>query len=215
MITINRQWQSTTAALVATVITATAALSIIPLTPSQAQTNIDMARPRTVIIPASANVSLPVKYTKEKIIVGPGETVDITLEIANDIIDNRRNILIPINTQVIGRLEPVYLNNRSRNQENLRGVQFVARELIFPSGKRQSINATSQTVTKLETITRNDNSRIGTDAAIGAGVATTIALITGNRKIEVLEPLGGAAAGALASLLVRKKSVEVFVITSN
>jgi hypothetical protein len=37
-------------------------------------------------------------------------------------------------------------------------------------------------------------------------------LITGNKKIEVLEPVGGAAAGALASILLRKPKTDVFVL---
>ena len=86
-------------------------------------------------------------------------------------------------------------------------------ELVFPSGQRQQIFANSRTITKTETITKGSSTgQILTDAAIGAGAASVISLITGNKKIEVLEPVGGAAAGALASILLRKPKADVFVL---
>ncbi|MEA5512760.1 conjugal transfer protein TrbI [Nodularia sp. UHCC 0506] len=208
--TILYQWKSRTAALMAMAITTTAVAPMIAFAPAHAQYNIGQSR--TVTIPANANVSFPVRYDKEKVVVSRGETLDLTLKISNDITDNRRNVLIPRNTEVVGQLEPVYLNGRNRDNDNIRGVRFVARELVFPSGRRQSINASSQTITRTETVSRNDSGKILTDAAIGAGTATAISLITGNRRIEILEPLGGAAAGALASVLLRKKETEVFVV---
>ncbi|TVP68287.1 MAG: conjugal transfer protein TrbI [Nodularia sp. (in: Bacteria)] len=204
------QWKSRTAALMAMAITTTAVAPMIAFAPANAQYNIGQSR--TVTIPANANVSFPVRHDKDKVVVSRGETLDLTLKITNDITDNQRNVLIPRNTEVVGRLEPVYFDSRNRNNDNVRGVQFIARELVFPSGRRQSINASSQTVTRTEKVSRNDSSRILTDAAIGAGAASAIALITGNRRIEILEPLGGAAAGALASVLLRRQEVEVFVL---
>ncbi len=191
-------------------ITTTAVMPMISVAPAHAQFNLNQSR--TVTIPANANVIFPVRHEKEKVVVSRGETMELTLKIANDITDNQRNVLIPRNTDVIGRLEPVYFDNRNRDNNNIRGVQFIARELVFPSGHRQPINASSQTVTRTETISQNDSSRILTDAAIGAGAAAAISLITGNRRIEILEPLGGAAAGALASVLLRRKETEVFVL---
>jgi hypothetical protein len=206
--TILHQWKYRTAVLLTMAITTTAVIPIIP--PANAQYNI---RPsRTVTIPGNANVTFPVTHDQEKIVVSRGETLDLTLRIANDISDSQRNVLIPINTKVVGQLQPVYLNNRNRDSKNVRGVRFVARELIFPSGRRQSVNASSQVITTTETITKSDSSQILTDAAIGAGTSTAISLITGNRKIEILEPVTGAAAGALASVLLRKKEAEVFVL---
>jgi hypothetical protein len=169
---------------------------------------------RRVSIPAG--VTFPVTYDKEQVVVSRGETISLTLKIANNIIDNNRNVLIPAGTEVVGQLEPVYFNgnfSQDRNdQSNVRGVRFVARELVYPSGERQSINASSQTITRIEKVRQNDSGKILTDAAIGAGAATAISLITGNRRIEILEPVGGAAAGALASVLLRKKETEVFVV---
>ncbi len=206
------QWKSRTAALMAMAITTTAVAPMIVFAPAHAQFNLNQSRSRTVTIPANANVSFPVRHDKDKVVVSRGETLDLTLKISNDITDNQRNILIPRNTEVLGQLEPVYFNDGNRDNNNVRGVRFVARELIFPSGRRQFIDASSQTVTRTEKVTQNDSSRILTDAAIGAGAATAISLITGNRRVELLKPLGGAAAGALASVLLRKKETEVFVL---
>ncbi|BAY12118.1 conjugal transfer protein TrbI [Calothrix sp. NIES-2098] len=207
------RWKSGTAALMAMAITTGAITPLFTSAPASAQYNINQSR--TITIPY--NVTFPVTYEKEKVIVNPGESLPLTLKIANDIIDNNRNVLIPRGTEVVGRLEPVNLNGRSssdrNNNNNNKGVRFVAQELVFASGKRQPINASSRTITQTERISKgSDTGNILTDAAIGAGAATVIAAITGNRKIEVLEPLGGAAVGAVASILLRKKQADVFVL---
>jgi hypothetical protein len=207
------RWKSGTAALMAMAITTGALTPLFASAPANAQYNINQSR--TVTIPY--NVTFPVTYEKDKVIVNPGESMSLTLKIASDIIDNNRNVLIPRGTDVVGRLEPVNLDGRysndRNNNNNKKGVRFVAQELVFASGKRQSINANSQTISQTERISKGtDTGSILTDAAIGAGAASVIALITGNRKIEVLEPIGGAAAGALASVLLRKKQADVFVL---
>lgn len=207
------EWKSGAAALMAMTITTGAITPIIAFAPvANAQYNIGQTR--RVAIPAG--VTFPVRHEKDKVVVSRGETLTLTLRVANNIIDGNRNVLIPAGTQVIGQLEPVYFDGQystDRNsKENVRGVRFVARELIYASGRRQMINANSQTITQIEKISKNDSSKVLTDAAIGAGAATAISLITGNRKIEIGEPLIGAAAGALASITLRKKETEVFVI---
>ena len=197
-------WKSTAAALMTIAINTGAVIPWLYPNPAQAQFNFN--QPRTITIPA--NVTLPVTYEKEKIILQPGERIPLTLRIANDIMDSNRNILIPVNSEVTGELTPVNLGDNNR-----RGVRFVATELVFPNGKTQTISANSRTISKTETITKgSDTGQILTDAAIGAGAATLIALVTGNKKVEVLEPIGGAAAGALASVLLRKNRADVFVL---
>lgn len=197
-------WKSTAAALMTIAINTGAVLPWLYPNPAQAQFNFN--QPRTITIPA--NVTLPVTYEKEKIVLQPGERIPLTLRIANDIMDSNRNILIPANSEVTGELTPVNLGGNNR-----RGVRFVATELVFPNGKTQPISANSRTITRTETITKGSNTgQILTDAAIGAGAATLIALVTGNKKVEVLEPIGGAAAGALASVLLRKNRADVFVL---
>ncbi|NET02083.1 MAG: conjugal transfer protein TrbI [Sphaerospermopsis sp. SIO1G1] len=201
-------WKSSTATLIAMAITTATVTPLFTFSPAQAQFNVNQSR--SITIPA--NVTLPVTYEKEKVIVQPGETAPLTLRIASDIIDNRRNILIPRGTEIIGELQPVNLNDSYNN--NRQGVRFVARELAFTSsGRRQQIFANSRTITEIQTISRGSSTgQILTDAAIGAGAATVISLLTGNQKIETLETLGGAAAGALASVLLRKNSADVFVL---
>ncbi|BCL35406.1 conjugal transfer protein TrbI [Nostoc sp. MS1] len=211
MTNLNR-WKSGAAALVALTVTTSTVTPMIAFAPAaNAQL---LNQNRRVSIPAG--VSFPVTYEKDQVVVSRGETVSLTLKIANNIVDNSRRVLIPAGTEVVGQLEPVYYNggySQDRNDQNdVRGVRFVARELVYPSGNRQSIDASSQTITRVEKIRKNDSGKILTDAAIGAGAATAISLLTGNRRIEVLEPVGGAAAGALASVLLRKKEVEVFVV---
>ncbi|AFZ57138.1 conjugal transfer protein TrbI [Anabaena cylindrica FACHB-243] len=206
------RWKSSTAALMAVAITTGAVTPLFAFAPAQAQFNLNQSRNTTI----PANVTLPVTYEKEKVIVNPGETLPLTLIIANDIIDSNRNVLIPARTEVIGELQPVNLNSsysRNRDDVNNQGVRFVARELVFASGQRQQIYANSRTITETERISQGSNTgQILTDAAIGAGAASVIALITGNKRIEILETLGGGAAGALASVLIRKKQADVFVL---
>ncbi|WP_071188822.1 conjugal transfer protein TrbI [Trichormus sp. NMC-1] len=206
------RWKSSTAALMAIAITTGAATPFFTFAPVQAQ-GFNLNQSRTTTIRATA--TLPVTYEKEKVIVTPGETSPLTLKIRNNIIDSNRNVLIPANTQVVGQLEPINLYNNypNGNNNNNKGVRFVAKELVFSSGRRLQINANSQTITRTQRISKgSDTGQILTDAAIGAGAATVISLLTGNKKIEALEPIAGGAAGALASVLLRKKSVDVFVL---
>ncbi|MBU7582966.1 MAG: conjugal transfer protein TrbI [Nostoc sp. TH1S01] len=205
--------KSGTAAFMAMALTTGAIAPMIAVAPAQAQYNIGQSRSTTI----PANVTLPVTYEKEKIVVTPGESMSLKLRIANDIIDRNRNVLIPARTEVVGRLEPVDLYGRSypndRNNDNRKGVRFVASELVLPSGRRLPINANSRTITETERISKGaDTGQILTDAAIGASAATVISLLTGNKRIEVLEPVAGGAVGALASVLLRKKQADVFVL---
>jgi hypothetical protein len=196
-------WKSGAAALMAMTIT-TGAIAPVFVNPNPASAQSIFGQPRTVSIRAGA--TLPLTYEKDKIVVAPGEKTDLTLTVANNLIDSNRNVLIPEGTEVIGQLQPFTINNK-------KGVRFVAQKLRFADGREQFINATSRPVTRTETIRKGaDTSSILTDAAIGAGAASVIALITGDRRIQTLEPLGGAAAGAVASLLLRRKSAEVIVI---
>ncbi|MEL7245264.1 MAG: conjugal transfer protein TrbI, partial [Cyanobacteria bacterium J06573_2] len=113
---------------------------------------------------------------------------------------------IPRGSELVGQLEPATFRGE-------KGSQFVARELVFPDGRKQNIDATSAVVTNKETIKRGASTgKILTDAAYGTAAASVIALITGNNKIETLEPIAGAAAGAIAGILLRRRSVEVVVI---
>ncbi len=197
------RWKSGTAAFLALSITTAAAAPILVSTPATAQA-IFGQRSRGISIPSG--VRLPVAFDKEKVVVTPDETSDLTLTVATNIIDSNRNILIPRGSELVGQLEPATFRGE-------KGSRFVARELVFPDGRKQSIDATSAVVTTKETIKRGSSTgKILTDAAYGTAAATVLSLLTGNRKIETLEPIAGAAAGALASILLNRKSAEVVVI---
>lgn len=205
-------WKSGTAALMAMAITTGAVVPMFTLSPANAQTIFRGEREqrdqryygRDVSIPAG--VTLPVTYEKDKIVVTPDEKASIKLKVARNVVDRNRNVLIPEGTEVVGRLEPA-----TRNGE--KGTRFEAQELVFPNGNRQSLNATSRVITRKETIRKGSKtSTIVQDAAIGAGAASVIALLTGDRRVQALEPILGAGAGAAASILLRKNQAEVVVV---
>jgi hypothetical protein len=211
------QWKSGTAALMAVAVTTTLISPLLGLAPANAQYRIGQDRIGqygNVTIPSG--VALPVTYEKETITIAPGESKSLTLKIANDIIDRNRNVLIPAGTKVIGRLEAVDLDSYSRDIEDAnkgKGVRFVAQELEFSNGQRQSINATSRTYTTTQKVSQGPStSQVLTDAAIGGGAGLLGSLVTGNSKIDDLKPVLGAAAGAGASVLLRKKEANVFVL---
>jgi hypothetical protein len=212
------QWKSGTAALMAMAVTTSVISPLLGLAPANAQYRIGQGRIGqygNVTIPSG--VAFPVTYEKETITIAPGETKSLTLKIANDIIDRNRNVLIPAGTKVNGRLESVDLDNYSRNTDNNnnqgKGVRFVAQELEFSNGQRQSINATSRTYTTTQIVKQGPSTgQVLTDAAIGGGAGLLGSLITGNNRIDDLKPVIGAAAGAGASILLRKKEANVFVI---
>lgn len=196
------RWKYATAALMSMAVSTGAIAPMFVSTPASAQRIYGQSR--SVSIPSG--VTFPVAYQKDKVVVNPGETLPLTLTVATNIIDSGRNVLIPAGTQIIGQLQPVTRNGKQ-------AVQFVAQELVYSSGQRQYINASSGVITRTERISQGANTgKILTDAAIGAGAATAISLITGDRRVQVLEPVGGAAAGAAASVLLRKKQADVFVL---
>jgi hypothetical protein len=212
------QWKSGTAALMAMAVTTSVISPLFGLAAANAQSyNIGQNRSGqqygNVTIPSG--VTLPLTYEKETINIAPGESKSLTLRIASDIIDRNRNVLIPAGTKVNGRLESVDLDSYSRDTDDNKGkgVRFVAQELEFSNGQRQSINATSRTYTTTQKVSQSPSTgQVLTDAAIGGGAGLLGSLITGNRKIDDLKPVLGAAAGAGASVLLRKKQANVFVL---
>lgn len=212
------QWKYGTAAFMAMAVTTSVISPLFSLAPANAQYRIDQNRTGqygNATIPSG--VALPVTYEKETITIAPGESKSLTLRIANDIIDRNRNVLIPAGTKVHGRLESVDLDSYSRDTRDDdnqgKGVKFVAQELEFSNGQRQSINATSRTYTTTERVSQKPNTnQVLTDAAIGGGAGLLGSLITGNRRIDDLKPVIGAAAGAGASVLLRKKEGNAFVL---
>ena len=155
----------------------------------------------TIIIPEGTQI--PLEYEKEKILLTKEETIPVTLTVAANIRDRNRDTLIPYGTEVEGQIEP-----------DGNGSRFVAKELVFADGTRQSINATSDVVTRTETVRRGANTgNILKGAAIGGAAATVLAEIFGDINIE--EVLGGAALGALGGWILGRDRVELISIDPN
>ncbi|MBW4513849.1 MAG: hypothetical protein KME11_01325 [Timaviella obliquedivisa GSE-PSE-MK23-08B] len=148
-----------------------------------------------------SGTEIPVTFDKERIIVTPGETAPIELEVAQDITTSGGTVLIPEGSVIEGELEPTG-----------DGTQFVAQSLVIDGrSSRTSIDATSNVITRRETINKRSDPKILQGAAIGAAAAAVLSEILGS--IDILEVLGGAGLGALASVLIRdREEVEVIVI---
>lgn len=204
-------YKSATSLLLACGIMAGATAPI--LTPNAAEAQLfPQQRPRNgsnydynygrVTIPYGTRI--PVRYDEaEKIVVSPEETVPLTLKVSANVRSRRGDILIPVNSEVVGKLQP-----------SEGGSQFVAREIVV-YGNRLPIDATSQVITEKEEIRQGTNvGSILKGAAIGAGAAAVISLITGDRKIALGEVLVGGGLGALGGWLLgrRKRSAEVVII---
>jgi len=94
----------------------------------------------------------------DRIIVAPGETVQVTLEVADDVKNLKREVLIPIASQVEGRLVPTSVGSQP-------GVQFVAQKLTIGS-QTYRINATSEPIAVTRTVSRiTIRGGVATDAA--------------------------------------------------
>ena len=148
---------------------------------------------------------IPVEYEEEKILVTPDETVPVSLLVAADIKDSRRNVLIPYGSEILGQIEP---------SEDESGSFFSADEIVFPDGTTQSIDAVSEVVTRRETVKKGANAGdILQGAAIGGAAAAVLSEIFGD--LGALEVLGGAGAGALAGVLLGGNEVELVSIDPN
>jgi hypothetical protein len=148
---------------------------------------------------------IPMEYEEEKILVTPEETVPITLLVAADIKDSRRNILIPYGSEIMGEIQP---------SDDESGSFFMADKIVLPDGTTQSIDAVSEVVTRREKI--KEGAKAGDilqGAAIGGAAAAVLSEIFGD--IGALEVLGGAGAGALAGVLLGKNEVELVSIDPN
>lgn len=148
----------------------------------------------------AAGTIIPTRYEKEKIVVTPTETADLTLEVDSDVRSARGVVIIPAGSSIKGELRP-----------SSGGTQFVAEELILDNGDRYAMDATSEVIDRREVITRRSDPRWFEGVAIGAVAASVLGEIFG--EIELWQVLGGAGLGALGSLLIRNRNeVEVIVV---
>jgi hypothetical protein len=159
-----------------------------------------------VVIPEG--VLLPVVYDRaETVVIAPDETFELVLTIPDNITSRQGQLLIPKGSQVRGALQPI--------AGNTVGTRFVAQELILVNGSRLPLDAISRTFTKTERIGRSRATSILRGAAIGAGAATILAGVTGDRAIATEEILGGAGLGALTGVFLGRGKTDVFVINPN
>ncbi|WP_319422366.1 hypothetical protein [Pleurocapsa sp. FMAR1] len=148
---------------------------------------------------------IPIEYDKDKILVTPKETTPVTLLVAANVRDSRKNTLIPYGSEISGNIQP-------SNDET--GSLFVADEVIFPDGTSLPIEAISNVITRTETVKKGANAGdILKGAAIGGGAAAVLSEIFGD--IGALKVLGGAGAGALAGLLLGGNKAELISIDPN
>ncbi len=198
-----------TAALMTGLITMTSLTQILSPKPVSAQLFPSPNNTRTYsngnsIIPL--NTKIPLRYDEaEKIVVMKDETVALTLNVGANLKNRDGNILIPYNSKIVGKLEPFEA-----------GIRFVAEELVINDTIKYPLNAVSQVVTTTEEIKKGAD--VGTylkNAAIGAAAAAVISGVTGDRAIATEEVLIGAGAGALGTLILGSKKVEVISIDPN
>ncbi|MGB8689619.1 MAG: hypothetical protein WCD53_20090 [Microcoleus sp.] len=197
----SQKMRSTTAAILALVITVGTSAPLVVATPAEAQ---QLPQFDSIRIPSGSVI--PVSYEKDKIVVTRDETAPLTLTVARDIRTAQGRVLIPAGSQIVGQLQPV----RSGNQ---RGTQFVARELILSSRQRYRIDGNSGIITRTEKVQKGaSGGSVAQGAALGAASAAALAGITGDKAIATEEVLGGAGIGALAGVLFGRRSVDVIVI---
>ncbi len=148
---------------------------------------------------------IPIEYDKDKILVTPKETTPVTLLVAANVRDSRKNTLIPYGSEITGNIQP---------SNDGTGSLFVADEVIFPDGTSLPIEAISNVITRTETVKKGANAGdILKGAAIGGGAAAVLSEIFGD--IGALKVLGGAGAGAIAGLLLGGKKAELISIDPN
>lgn len=162
------------------------------------------ARPVNVTIPAGTR--LPVKYAgADRILAAPDETIPLTLSIARNVRTSTGELLIPAGSQVSGRLQPVG-----------NGSQFIADTLTLTNGQRIRLSARSNVIDRREEVQPGVNGdALIKGSAIGAGAATILSGVLGNRRITLGRVLAGAGAGALGGLIFGKRRSEVIVINSD
>ena len=83
-----------------------------------------------------------VKYeASDKVVVAPGESINMTVLTANDIKNSQGKILVPANSRIEGQLIPRYSGS------TFLGTQFVAQRLLVGSQSYNNLNVTSPLVT--------------------------------------------------------------------
>lgn len=157
---------------------------------------------------------IPTNYVKApKIVLAPDEKMVATLNISNNIRSGDNRLLIPAGSTVEGEFRPASITLNGKEEK---GTRFYARTLVFPNGSSMMLDATSDLITRKETINKGLNTTsILTGAAVGAGAGAIISAVTGNRQIGWGNILIGTAAGAVGGLLTNgQNKAEVVVVNT-
>ncbi|MEH1949851.1 MAG: S-layer homology domain-containing protein [Nostoc sp.] len=162
--------------------------------------------PTPTSVTIAQGTAIPVKYDKaEKILVTKDETSPLTLTVSQNVVTQDGAVVIPAGSQVVGQLKPA-----------TGGSQFVAEKLVLTSGQEYQLNASSDVITKTETVKKGTSiGSIIKNTVLGAGAATAVSAVTGDRAIATEEVLGGAGIGALVGLFFGKNSVDLIAIDPN
>jgi S-layer homology domain len=161
---------------------------------------VDVSESVAVKIPSGTRML--VEYTKDKILLAPNDKAPITLTVAADMVGSDGKVLVPEGSKVNGEL-------RSTSE----GVQFIAQELSILNGSRVPLNATSELITKKESVTKGVNvGKLIKNTALGAAAAAAIAGVTGDRAIATEEVLGGAGIGGLIGVFLGRDKVDLYVV---
>ena len=182
-----------------------------PLTIAQSYNNRPAVFNRTIRIAVGAVI--PTSYPKaQKIVLAPDEKMATTLTIPSNIRSGDGRLLIPAGSTVEGEFRPASFINRDGKEE--KGTKFYARTLFLPNGSSMMLDASSDVVTRKETIKKGLNTTsILTGAAVGAGAGAIVAGVSGDRKIGFGNVLIGTAAGAIGGWLANgQKKTEVVVV---
>jgi len=161
--------------------------------------------PPPVGVRIPAGTPFPARYEgRDRIIVvrGENQSVPVTLKVAQNIVTNQGQVLIPAGSDVTGQLQTVQ-----------GGAQFIANEIILPDGQRIPLGATSELLNNYYVARREPSTgRIILGTLVGAGAGAGVAAVTGDRHIEAWEVLTGAAAGALAGTFLGGRTVEAIAL---
>ncbi len=195
----TNKWHPSLSILLALGISTSSVLPLIHSQPATAQ-----LFPQRNRLRISAGTIIPTTYDDaERIILKQDESLDLTLVTTRSVRSSRGTVLIPRGSTIKGQLQP-----------RGNGTQFVAEELIFRNGRRWDIDATSQVITRTETVRKGTNTDpIWQGALVGGAAATAIS--AGVTKVGPLKTLAGAGAGALAGWLVAGRngdSTDVLVV---
>lgn len=111
--------------------------------------------------------------TSDKIVIAPGETKFLTLIVTQDILNSKREILIPKDSQIDGQIVPRY------NGSTFLGSQFVAQRLLVGNQSYNTLNATSLLFNQQSTTNQGSLQQTLGSAAVNTAAQVLLGRVTG------------------------------------